>query len=132
MRKYKKAEISMDIMAISVISIIVVVISIMVYFSIIERNRNNLDDISDKAICPEEHNCTTHQCQDVLGSIPMVANMETNDPRYICCERSCVCPNGEIKLNGVEYTCHSATSCSGEEVKKDLKTDGKDCCCKKV
>jgi hypothetical protein len=130
MRKYKKAEISMDMMAISVISIIVVVISIMVYFDIIERNRNNLDDISDKAICPEENNCTAHQCQDVLGSIPMVA--ETNDPRYICCERSCMCPNGEIELNGIKYTCHPAGSCADDEVKKDLKTEGGDCCCKKV
>jgi len=133
MTRDKKAAISMDMIAISVISIIVIVVSIMVYFNIIGPNSDNLQNISNGEMCLEAHNCTRHQCEDVLGSIPIIGKVETNSPNTVCCERSCVCPKGkEIELNGIKYECNQKNSCSGEEVEKDLKTDSGVCCCRRI
>ncbi len=134
MTRDKKAAISMDIMAISIISIIVVVISIMVYFGIIQQNRINIENISEAEQCPENFTCTHHQCIDVVGASPMVANLDT-PTGYVCCDQRCVCPEQAdvVWIRGERHNCIEKSNCGEDEKEINIRTSsGMVCCCKNI
>lgn len=129
----RNASISLEMIAVSVIVLVVIVVSITIYVNLTTKSQQELENATQAGKCPEEHLCTYHQCMDVVGSNPIIANIET-PVGMVCCEQSCVCPNGgRINIRGVEYSCTQKSECSQEEKRLDLKSDsGKNCCCKPI
>lgn len=126
----KNASISLEMIAVSVIVLVVIVVSITIYVNLTSKSQGELEKEMKPGQCLEDHLCTYHQCMDVVGSSPIIGNIET-PVGMICCEQSCVCPKGDrINIRGVEYSCTQKSTCDKGEKRLDLKSDSnKDCCC---